>query len=195
MSILLTGFGPFPRVPRNPTQFIVERFPDELAGVTIHRAVLPTIYEVAERMIEELLLAHRPEFCLCLGVAGPGVPRLETTARNHGASNARDHAGAARTGPVAPSGPDTYPSTLPLAAIDAALGDRGIAFEYSDDAGGYVCNHIFYASRHAIERHGLAIRCGFVHVPEFRSPGEEDEEIGEMIGAVQTIVEVLIEAP
>ena len=93
MNLLLTGFGPFPRVPRNPTQLIVERFPDAIAGVAIHRAVLPTIYDVAGARIEELLREHRPDVCLCLGVAGPGVPRLETTARNHGTSDAPDHSG------------------------------------------------------------------------------------------------------
>lgn len=193
MSILLTGFGPFPGVPRNPSQSLVERFPDSLGGHDIHRVVLPTIYEAAGAGIEALLVERRPDICLCLGVATDAFLRLETLARNHGTLAIADESGAVRSGPIAPSGPDTYACTLPFAAIRAMLKRRGIAAELSDDAGGYVCNHVFYSARHAIDRHRLATACGFVHVPPFGQPDDENEEIDLLIASVRSVVELLVE--
>ena len=193
MRILLTGFGPFPGVPRNPSQFVVERFPDRLGGQEIHRVVLPTIYREAGTTIESLLVETRPDICLCLGVATDDFLRLETVARNHGAAGIADESGAVRSGPVAPAGPDTYSCTLPFAAVHRALKQRGIAAELSDDAGSYVCNYVFYSARHAIARHGLATACGFLHIPPARSGDRESEDIDRLTGSVRATVEILIE--
>ncbi len=193
MSILLTGFGPFPGVPRNPSQLVVERFPDELAGREVQRVVLPTIYDIAGPTIETRLVELRPDICLCLGVAKDIDLRLETVARNHGTVAVPDESGAVRSGPIAPNGPDTYACTLPFAAIQPALGQRGVAARLSDDAGAYVCNHVFYTARHAIERRGLATACGFVHVPPVAPGSGEDTDIDGLIGAIRTIVELLID--
>ena len=35
----------------------------------------------------------------------------------------------------------------------------------SEDAGGFLCNHVFYRAREWVERAGLAIPCGFLHLP------------------------------
>lgn len=193
MSILMTGFGPFPGVPRNASQQVVEGFPDEWADQEVHRFVLPTIYDAAGTTIDRLLVEVRPDICLCLGVAGDPFLRLETVARNHGTVPMPDESGIIRSGPIAPAGPDSYPCTLPFTTIHPVLKKRGMAVELSDDAGGYVCNHVFYTARHAIERHGLAAACGFVHVPPVRSVDREGEEIDGLIRAVQTIVVLLVD--
>ena len=193
MSILLTGFGPFPGMPHNPSQFAVERFPDKLGRMEIQRVVLPTIYDTAGATIETLLVETKPDICLCLGVAGDSFLRLETVARNHGTLSAPDQSGAIRSGPIAPTGPDTYSCTLPFAAIHAALKQLGIAAELTEDAGGFVCNHIFYSARHAIERHGLPTACGFLHVPPIRSVDSESEEIDGLVHTLQCIVGLLLE--
>lgn len=193
MRILLTGFGPFPGVPRNPSQSVVERFPDRLAGQEIHRVVLPTIYDKAGTTIETLLLETTPDICLCLGVAANDFLRLETVARNHGTVGIADQSGAVRTGPIAPDGPELYSCTLPFEAVHDALKLRGIAADLSDDAGGYVCNHVFYSARHAVTRHRLATACGFLHVPPVGTGDRESEDLDRLTGSVRTTVEILIE--
>ena len=50
----------------------------------------------------------------------------------------------------------------------AALEQLGVPVAISDDAGGYVCNHVFYAARHAIDSRRLSTRlrlcpCSAVH--------------------------------
>ena len=193
MKVLVTGFGPFPRVLRNPTEALVEGLPDRLGPARLVRRVLPTVYAACETEIEILLRDQRPDVCLCFGVAGPGVIRLETTARNRGLNDGPDQSGAVKTDAIATEGPETYASTLPLAEIAEALTAEGVPHEYSDDAGGYVCNHLFYAARHAVARHGLATACGFVHVPEVRPEVGWAAEIAAFDAAARVILGVLAE--
>src|SRR5690348_5486134 len=99
ISALVTGFGPFLRVPRNPSQLLVERLEGSVAGMTLHRRVLPTEYHAAGPLIESLLDELRPAICLCIGVGRGGDPlRLETTARNFGTVDSPDHRGFAFSG-------------------------------------------------------------------------------------------------
>ena len=61
-------------------------------------------------------------------------------------------------------GPVAYRSSLPVDAIVEALRARGIPAAASRDAGGFLCNHVFYVLMRALaERTG--VRGGFVHVP------------------------------
>lgn len=76
---------------------------------------------------------------------------------------------------IHPSGPN-YPSTLPLDAIGHALSQLGIQYEDSDDAGGYLCNYIFYLGSADLVKGFNPPMSGFVHVP----PGDRMgvEEVG-----------------
>jgi pyroglutamyl-peptidase len=172
VNLLVTGFEPFGRLGENPSATIVQELssraavrPDDYPGLRV--ATLPTEFAKAERAIRELLQAAVPDVLLALGVAprSQGL-RLERTARNRDDAALPDNAGEQRRmTPIVPGGPDTFESTLPLQAMRAALDQLGVQVAISDDAGGYVCNHIFYTARHAIHTLGLATRCGFVHVP------------------------------
>jgi pyroglutamyl-peptidase len=67
--------------------------------------------------------------------------------------------------PVLPGGPAAYWATLPVAGIVAALVDAGVPAAASPDAGGFVCNHLFYGLMHLIATERPGIRGGFVHLP------------------------------
>src|SRR5713226_9745289 len=156
----------------NPSATIVRELsrraavtPDDYPGLRV--AILPTEFAKAERAIHELLQTDVPDVLLALGVAprAQGL-RLERTARNRDNAALPDNAGEQRTStPIVPGGPDTYESTLPIQAMRVALEQLGVQVAISDDAGGYVCNHLFYVARHVIDRGRLPTRCGFVHVP------------------------------
>lgn len=146
-SALVTGFGPFPRVPRNPSQLLVERLADAIGDLTLHRRILPTDYRAAGPLIETLLDELRPDICLCIGVARAGDPlRLETTARNLGTVQTPDQSGFTFSGAIAAGAPETYAATLSLDRIHAALHERGHRVVLSNDAGGYVCNYVFFTA-------------------------------------------------
>ena len=62
---------------------------------------------------------------------------------------------------IDPLGPATRASGLPLAAIAAALATEGLAHDWSDSAGDYMCNLVFYRCR--IARPDAPT--GFIHLP------------------------------
>lgn len=191
VSALVTGFGPFPRVPRNPSQRLVERLGESVAGMTVHRRVLPTEYHAAGPLICSLLDELRPDICLCVGVGRGGDPlRLETTARNFGTVDSPDHSGFTFSGPIAADGPETYAATLPLDPILAALREQGHSAALSDDAGGYVCNFVFFTARHHIASARLPTACGFLHIPELDPARDESAQIESWLDAVRTILTV-----
>lgn len=41
----------------------------------------------------------------------------------------------------------------------------GLPVTFSDHAGGFICNHLFYRARHWIDSQGLDVPMGFVHLP------------------------------
>ncbi len=172
VKLLITGFEPYGTLAENPSATIAQELarraaerPDVYAGLRV--AILPTEFARAERAIGELLQTDVPDVLLALGVAprAEGL-RIERTARNRDDAALPDNAGEQRSlSPIVPGGPDTLESTLPIQAMWVALEQLGVPVAISDDAGGYVCNHLFYAARHLIDSRGLPTRCGFVHVP------------------------------
>ena len=72
---------------------------------------------------------------------------------------------AASAGPIDPDGPVAYRSSLPVDEIVAALRRGGVPAAASRDAGGYLCNHVFYVLMRLLELERPAARGGFVHVP------------------------------
>jgi pyroglutamyl-peptidase len=172
VKLLLTGFEPFGMLAENPSATIVHELsrraaarPDDYPGLRV--AILPAEFAKAERAICELLETDVPDVLLALGVAARAQGlRLERTARNQDDAALPDNAGELRKlTPIVPGGPDTFESTLPIQAMQAALEQLGVPVAISDDAGGYVCNHVFYTARQVIASRGLPTRCGFLHVP------------------------------
>src|ERR1700724_2045731 len=87
LRILITGFGPFPGAPFNPTQPLAARLTRlrrpafdnvELIGHIFH-----VTYNTVDRELPQLLGKHRPQALLMFGLADrtPHV-RIETRARN-----------------------------------------------------------------------------------------------------------------
>jgi pyroglutamyl-peptidase len=62
-------------------------------------------------------------------------------------------------------GPAAYLSTLPLAALRAAIVEAQVPAYISDTAGTYLCNQVLYATLHGIAARGWPTRAGFVHLP------------------------------
>ena len=56
-----------------------------------------------------------------------------------------------------------YASTLPVDEIVAALHAEGIPADASRDAGGFLCNHVFYVLMRLLEQERPGARGGFVH--------------------------------
>lgn len=202
MRLLLTGFMPFPGVDVNPTQLLIRYFQDETVplppGVQVIAEVLPTAFEASEERIRQLIRDEVPDAVLCLGVAQKrNSINVERIAHNWDEATIPDNEGLQLSGQkIVADGADTLVSTLPIERMMAALEKASIPAVVSDNAGRYVCNHVFYASRHEIDFRGLNTPCGFVHVPGLAGTNDEHPvwEIERLLDAVQVCIKAIAES-
>jgi pyroglutamyl-peptidase len=170
MKILLTGFEPFGQLRINPSQAIIQAvrarsvllYPDQVST-----EILPTAFEAAGNRIRELIDTLKPSAVILLGASTEDtVIRLERVALNLNDSVLPDNAGRAPINQmIVPNGPVAYWSTLPLELLKRELQKRSIPVMISNNAGTYVCNHVFYVGSHQIEQNGIKTICGFIHLP------------------------------
>jgi pyroglutamyl-peptidase len=176
VRVLFTGFGPFPGAPQNPTDWLVSRLsadpPDGEGIAAFHAEVLDVEYEAVGPRLSALGKAFAPDIAIHFGLAAEAAGfRLERVARNSHAGARPDNAGRLPPGSRICEGPETLPSTLPLDAIAGALSARDLPVEWSDDAGGYLCNTVFVLSRFHVCEGLRPAMSGFIHVPLAGAPG------------------------
>ena len=164
--VLATAFEPFDGERVNPSQQLVEALAaDPPPGVELETAVLPVAYARAADALRAALRASTPELVVCFGQAnGRAGISLERFAHNLDDGTKIDNEGASSATEIDPAGPAAYRSTLPVDELVERLRAEGIPAAVSHDAGGFLCNHVFYVLMQELERHpGTA--GGFVHVP------------------------------
>jgi pyroglutamyl-peptidase len=174
-TILLTGFGPFPGAPINPTQALVR----ELAGrrdpgrrnirrdarVVAH--VFATSYAAVDRELPALLAREQPRALIMFGLA-PGQRHIsiEMRARNaltRAVPDASGHLPA--TGTIVAGARATLSLRNPAQRLVAAVRAAGMAAARSGNAGSYLCNYLCWRAGEAAERQGGPRLVVFVHVP------------------------------
>ena len=170
LRILLTGFGPFPGAPFNPTQPLVARLlrlrRPALDEVELSGHIFPVTYKDVDRQLPQLLEQKKPQALLMFGLANrtPYV-RIETRARNAvtmlwpDAGRSRPRKGSIADGADAKTfGPHTGKL---LRAAEAT----GIDVRASRDAGSYLCNYLSWRAIEATQRDNCPHLAAFVHVP------------------------------
>lgn len=161
--IAVVGFERFGAHAANPSEQVVRALAGEPGLVT---AVLPVAYRRAQAQLLATLESVRPDALLLLGRHEGEAIRLERVASNLDDAASADEDGERRDGtPIFPGGPVSLGSTLPLDAFAVALANRALPVVWSRDAGGFLCNHVFYVARHWVGQSGRPIPCGFVHLP------------------------------
>ena len=167
--ILLTGFEPFGTFTSNPSGEVAKALDGRAFGTEIVRGVvLPVHHRDAALAVARLVDETPPRAIVHVGLAGARARiALERVAVNVMDFEIADNAGYRATGePCVAGGPAAYFSTLPLAAILEALVAEGVPAYLSNTAGTYLCNQTMYTTRHLLERRGLAIPAGFIHLPQ-----------------------------
>jgi pyroglutamyl-peptidase len=154
-GVLVTGFEPFGKHDVNPSQLIAE----ELGGV-----VLPVSYARAADELRSALDDHDPEIVIAFGLADErDAVTPERFAHNLDESDETDNDDVPGSGAaIDAAGPIAYRSTLPVDEIVATLRAHELPAAVSRDAGGYLCNHVFYLLMHTLKPGRMG---GFVHVP------------------------------
>ncbi|WP_144095262.1 hypothetical protein [Croceicoccus sediminis] len=162
--LLITAFEPFPGVPENPTETLLRSLAqsddDVLAGA--RHLVLPTRYHVAQAtLLDALDLEASAVIMTGYSNRATGLT-LESRSTSAYLPDRPDSAGYC---PVPDDAPMVTRATqVDLHALVDRLSGEGLPAEISDDAGSYVCNHVYHAA--------LGGPCGadgipglFVHIP------------------------------
>jgi len=170
LRILITGFGPFPGAPYNPTQPLVARLlrlrRPAFSDVELSGHIFPVSYRAVDRELPQMLAKHRPQALLMFGLASrtPYV-RIETRARNAVTTlwPDADHT-RARKGSIA-GGADAMTFGPHTARLLRAAGGTGIDVRASRDAGSYLCNYLSWRAIEATCGDSGPHLAAFVHVP------------------------------
>ena len=173
LTILVTGFGPFPGAPFNPTGLLAQRATrarrPALADVKIITHIFPTSYAAVDRELPSLIAKHKPDALLMFGLAprASGL-RVETRARNTLAL--LPDAGGASLGrwTIAIGKPASIKLRTPGRALLAALRGLRPRATLSRDAGRYLCNYLCWRASEKASTSTRPRFTAFIHVPPVR---------------------------
>jgi pyroglutamyl-peptidase len=172
LTVLITGFGPFPGAPFNPTaglaQHLAARRRPAFADVKRIAHVFETSYAAVERELPALIKRVRPDVVLLFGVATrTNYVRIELRARNARSALFPDAVGdRPRTSAIALGEPAARaPGRAPQQALLAAVRAQRLPARLSHSAGRYLCNFAYW---HALALTDDATLVQFIHVPTVR---------------------------
>jgi pyroglutamyl-peptidase len=160
-TILITGFGPFPGAPFNPTASLVGRLTRvRHPNLRLVAHVFPTEYAAVDHDLPRLIEQYRPDALLMFGLHGRArTLRIETLARNV-LGRHRDAGGVfARSRAIVP-GLSHAPMATPAARLARAARRTGVPAVMSRDAGSYLCNYLCWQATVSGPRFAA-----FIHVP------------------------------
>lgn len=177
--VLITAFGPFPHTPDNPTprlaQRVAARIGDPadpaLVGWQIDTRTLSTSWDAPAELVGELRDDERlPDVIVALGVShlARGL-RVERWAVNEAALKTPDVTGKLPEGKeLVPGAPERLEGLMHRPRFERVVRDARVAghpVDFSDDAGRYLCNALFFHLLQVAEASGETQLAGFVHVP------------------------------
>jgi pyroglutamyl-peptidase len=174
LTVLISGFGPFPGAPFNPSgplaQLLARRRRPAFADVRRVPHVFATSYAAVDRELPALLARVRPDVVLMFGLAArTRHVRIEIQARNAIAQTLPDAHGRRRAAPIIDrKKPRRLKAATPFARLVTAAHGRGVAVRRSTDAGRYLCNYLYFRALEAAATAPKAPLVQFVHVPPTR---------------------------
>jgi pyroglutamyl-peptidase len=186
LRVLITGFGPFPGAPVNPSAWLAEALPERFSGVAgeLHARVLPTEWEAVEGLARHLHEAIQPHVTIHFGLnqAAKGF-RIERSAYNRASPRADASGGLPRDRVILARGAERLDTSLPASALSAHLQQRGIPAVSSRSAGRYLCNFLYYLSLDRAAHQHTAPVVLFVHMPPLARDGGHLNEAMLLTGA------------
>ena len=169
-TILITGFGPFPGAPFNPTEPLAQelarrRYP-AFGNIRRLAHVFRVSYDAIDRDLPALLATERPDALIMFGLAArTRHVRIETRARNALTRVLPDVEGhLPRSCTIRAGAPPTLPLHTPAQRLLVAARSTGLPIAISHDAGHYLCNYLCWRAAEAA-RQGAPQITSFIHVP------------------------------
>jgi pyroglutamyl-peptidase len=170
-TVLITGFGPFPGAPFNPTTPLVRHLArlrrPGLSDVRVIGHVFDTRYAAVDRELPELIARYRPDALLMFGVATRRKRlSIETRARN--ALSLLPDAGSTSLGrhALAPGRANALRMPAPLTRLLSAAKQAHVPVALSHDAGRYLCNYLGWRAAEMVAAGKGPRFAAFVHMPQ-----------------------------
>ncbi len=168
-KVLLTGFGPFPGAPENPSAWLAETLASSPLArrpeVSLHAEVLPTEWAAVSARAPRLLETLKPQLILHFGLSRRARSfRIERSAHNRILPRA-DAAGALPGRGSHPRRARPARLLFPADRLAAHLRQNGVAAAASRSAGRYLCNFLYYLSLDWARRQPTPCHAVFVHIP------------------------------
>ncbi|MBS2007155.1 MAG: pyroglutamyl-peptidase I [Cyanobacteria bacterium SZAS TMP-1] len=183
ITVLLTGFDAFAGNKHNPSQLVVESFPDILKSkargqskhakeIHILKQVLPTAgvkgWKVLKKAIDSTLdLAEGPVIVIMLGLAAV----RETISLERLALNFRDYRVADNNGEqrleetIESKAPQLLRTNLDLRHLQEIVSAAGYPCDVSNHAGTFVCNELYFRALNYKRELGDIETILFMHLP------------------------------
>jgi len=171
MRVVLTGFGPFPGAPFNPSAALVKTLARRRrpAFAKIDRVVhvFATTYAAVDRDLPKLF-AQKPDIILMFGLAGRRRKLcIESQARNAITVLFPDAEGhRPQRSAISPGKATSLRGGTPFARLLGAVRPIGFPARLSRDAGRYLCNYAYWRALERAGRGGTLVQ--FVHIPPIR---------------------------
>ncbi len=166
MKILLTGFDPFGGETINPSWQAVCKTAEKINFAVVKTLLIPTEYYTSVKTAVSAIERFSPDVVICVGQAGGRASvNIERIAVNIADSDHADNAGVCLHTVNCPNGPEKLCTLLPVQNMADAINSVGLPALVSDNAGRFVCNHLFYGLLKYVSDNKLPINVGFIHVP------------------------------
>ena len=169
-KILLTGFEPFANFKVNSSWQAVQLMAAEEKNLLVCEC-LPVNYHSARKQLANLLELHRPESCLCTGLAAGDRFRLERHARKP--EQFSDLKGST-----------LYAGQWPWDEALESFQETNLPALFSEDAGQYVCESTYWSLLDFRNQHGYPEKAAFLHVP----PLSEDWPIEKIASGIKAML-------
>jgi pyroglutamyl-peptidase len=172
LTLLLTGFGPFPGAPFNPTGPLVDVLLRRCRGTGVRCIghVFATSYAAVDVELPTLIAQERPDLLIMFGLAlRTRHLRIETCARNICSRVRADVAGQLPSEPtIAAGGPPTLTLPVPAPQLVMAARNAGAPAAISRNAGTYLCNYLCWRAGEAAAKPRGPRLVAFIHIPNVR---------------------------
>ena len=167
-TILVTGFEPFGGETVNASWEAAKQLEGwRRDGFTAVARLLPCAYDSSAKKLIHEIETTRPDALLMTGQAARrAVVCVERFAHNLDDATAPDNDGDLRRAlRISRTAPEWLEASSPAGAIARAMKAAGLPARISRNAGGFVCNHLYFAALHYLSDKKLAISAVFIHLP------------------------------
>ena len=185
MKILVTAFAAFDNRDTNVTTLILNELSNNIKGYGIKKLYLPVALHSSFNIVKEHIDKHNPDIIILCGEAAKRSKiSIEIKARNSVTKKLCDEDEIDLNNPViVENGDNIIYSTFPTVEALSQVISKNIPVELSTDAGGYICNALYYQ----VQNNYKNIPCVFIHFP---LPSDE-LALSMMIEGLSTIIESL----